>query len=57
MTLIRTILGQVLDKEQSYGKKLISEMFFIKRQSLNLQEDPQFLPDEYLSVLSLFPKI
>ena len=50
---------EILDRERSYNKRLISEMFFINRQKngLNLQSDTEFLPNEYLPLLSLFPNV
>ncbi|EZA55680.1 hypothetical protein X777_04189 [Ooceraea biroi] len=47
---------QILNKEGSYKKRLVSEMVNIKRQlkSLNLQNDTEFLSDDYLPILNMF---
>lgn len=47
---------KILDRERSYGKRLISEMIHIKRQSnsLNRQLDTELFPDSYLPILKLF---
>lgn len=48
---------KILDREIGYNKRLISEMLHIKSQnnSLNKQEDTEFLPESYLPLLNLFP--
>ena len=48
---------EVLDRETSYEKRLISEMVHIKRHksALNKQSDTERLPDSYLPVINLFP--
>lgn len=50
---------RILDGEPSYGKRLISEMVFIKRQraGLNNQNDTERLPDSYLPIINLFPPL
>ena len=44
---------EILDVEASYSKRLTSEMIHIKKQimPLNKQNDTEFLPSEYLSLL------
>ena len=46
---------KILDKESSYGKRLTSEMIFIKSQDngLNKQSDTESLPESYISLLEL----
>ncbi|EZA54474.1 hypothetical protein X777_05832 [Ooceraea biroi] len=46
----------IIDKEDSYRKRLISEIVNIKKQAmpLNLQSDTQTLPTEYFPFLNLF---
>jgi len=43
----------ILDVELSYVKRIVSEMFYIKRQcnSLNKQSDTDLLPDAYLPII------
>lgn len=45
---------KILDRERYLGKRLISEMMFIKRQnnSLNLQSDTEYLHHAYVSILN-----
>jgi len=45
----------ILDVETSYGKRIISEMVYIKRQrnSLNKQSDTDLLPDVYLPIIDV----
>lgn len=51
--------AKILDEEQVYNKRLISEMLHIKRQKfgLNRQSDTENLPDVYLPVLNLLPQL
>jgi len=44
---------EILDSERFLGKRLISEMMFIKRQknSINLQSDTEYLDEAYISIL------
>lgn len=44
---------RIWDREMSYGKKLISEMIHIKRQSnsLNKQLDTELFPDAYIPLI------
>jgi len=46
---------EIVDTEPSYGKRLISEMIHIKKQSyaLNKQSDTELLSDVYLSIIEL----
>lgn len=48
--------AKILDREQSYGKRLFSEMIHIKNQDngLNKQVDTEMFPDTYLPILQLF---
>lgn len=50
---------EILDEERIYGKRLVSEMIFIKRQtnSLNLQSDTEGLHHAYFNILENLPKI
>ncbi|XP_070152504.1 uncharacterized protein [Polyergus mexicanus] len=50
---------EVLDEERIYGKRLMSEMIFITRQtnSLNLQNDTENLHYAYLTLVENLPKI
>ncbi|EZA46481.1 hypothetical protein X777_00115, partial [Ooceraea biroi] len=50
---------QILDEEDSFRRRLISEMINIKRQlkPLNLQSDTDFLSNDYLPILSKFPSL
>ncbi|KMQ83798.1 hypothetical protein RF55_19076 [Lasius niger] len=50
---------EVLDEERIYGKRLMSEIIFIKRQtnSLNLQSDTENLHHAYLTLVENLPKI
>lgn len=49
----------ILDEEPYVGKRLISEMIFIKRQinSLNLQSDTEKLNNSSLQLIEKFSKI
>ena len=46
---------KILDKEQSYYKRLTSEMIYIKKQNhgLNKQSDTESLSESYLPILNL----
>jgi len=48
---------KILDKEQSYSKRLTSEMLHIKRQKspLNIQSDTIFFPENYTTIVNQFP--
>lgn len=50
---------EILDEERIYGKRLMSEMIFIRRQtnSLNLQSDTENLHHAYLTLVENLPKI
>jgi len=45
---------KILDSERFLGKRLISEMMFIKRQKngINLQSDTEYLDEAYISILN-----
>ncbi|KYN16982.1 hypothetical protein ALC57_10754 [Trachymyrmex cornetzi] len=47
---------EILDKEASYNKRLISEMIHIKmqRQGINRQNDTEALPESYLQIIESF---
>lgn len=47
---------KILDKEQSYNKRLISEMLHIKNelQNINKQSDTELFPNTYLSYINNF---
>lgn len=46
---------EILDRESSYSKRLISEMIHIKKQpnGLNKQQDTESFPDSYIPILNL----
>jgi len=48
---------KILDKEQTYHKRLISEMIHIKKQtsSINKQNDTEQFPDIYLPYIKIHP--
>jgi len=48
------LIGKILDSERFLGKRLISEMMFIKKQKngINLQSDTEHSDDAYISILS-----
>lgn len=50
---------KILDEENSYYKRTVSEMLYIKRQKegINKQNDTEALPESYLPILNLFPPI
>jgi len=45
----------ILDSEQSYYKRMVSEMIYIKREEmgLNKQSDTERFPDIYLSIIEI----
>lgn len=50
---------EILNEEHIYGKRMISEMIFIKRQinGLNLQSDTEGLHHTYLALIDNLTKI
>ncbi|KYN21658.1 hypothetical protein ALC57_05966, partial [Trachymyrmex cornetzi] len=50
--------AKILDNEDSYGKRLVSEMIYIKRQKhgINKMQDTESLPDSYSNIIqALYP--
>ena len=49
----------ILDRERSYTRRCVSEMFYIKRQTngINLQEDTAKLSSVYLPIIEKFSHI
>ena len=44
---------QILDSEPSFQKRLISEMIFIKKQTMSLNKQGDRLPDIYFPTLNI----